>query len=274
MTAGGAKLGYDQIETFWEQAGGPPSAAPLMAAIALAESGGWTDAVAGAAPGSPAKESTDANGGSYGLWQINGSHAGVTGAPPADGGPVPPQSWVQQMFNPLDNAKEAIKVWGGGSGLGAWSTYNSGAYQAFLGGGPTSYQGAVEAAQLTAQATAKAATKGYGSQYDGLVDPTKPVISLPGLFGNITLLDARQMRTIRCVLTIAAGVTIALPGVAIMMLALGLKGPAQRLAAVPGIGAVQKTALGAVGGSSGGATGAAEGVGEGAAETVEAVAAA
>jgi hypothetical protein len=62
-----SKLSYSQLEGVWIQAGGQASMAPLMAAIALAESGGQTNSL-----------NPNDNGGkqsSYGLWQIStGTH--------------------------------------------------------------------------------------------------------------------------------------------------------------------------------------------------------
>jgi len=85
-----------------------------MAAIALAESGG-----------NPSATNPTDNGGtqtSWGLWQISlGNHN------------APAPDWN----NPYTNAKLAIGKLNG-QGLGAWGTYNSGAYKQFMtGAGPT-----------------------------------------------------------------------------------------------------------------------------------------
>ena len=101
---------YGQLETLWEQAGGSKTLAPLMAAIALAESGGD--------PG--AMNYTDNNGTqtSVGLWQVSsGSHSY-------------PSSWT----TPQGNAAEAVAKYQS-QGLGAWGTYTSGAYQQYYQGG-------------------------------------------------------------------------------------------------------------------------------------------
>ena len=61
-------LSYSQLEALWKKAGGNPVMAPLMAAIAEAESSGNPNAT----------NPTDNNGTqtSWGLWQIsNGTHA-------------------------------------------------------------------------------------------------------------------------------------------------------------------------------------------------------
>jgi len=90
---------YSQLQTLWQFAGGTPSRAPLMAAIALAESSGDSNAV------SPA--------GAISLWQVMPFWAGELGMTVAD------------LFVPLDNARAARSISGGGFHVGAWDTcYN------------------------------------------------------------------------------------------------------------------------------------------------------
>lgn len=102
---------YGQLESLWDQAGGPSKDAALMAAIAEAESGGNTTAL-----------NPNDNGGtqsSFGLWQIStGTHT-----PPAS-------NWS----NALENAKLAVQKFFS-QGLTAWGTYTSGAYKQYLQGG-------------------------------------------------------------------------------------------------------------------------------------------
>jgi len=111
-----ATYSYGQLEQLWIQAGGPRAVAPLMAAIALAESGGNPQAA----------NKTD-NGGtqtSWGLWQISdGTH----------------NEPVQGILNPLTNAQQAVDKYKS-QGLGAWGTYTSGAFRKFYKGNvsPTS----------------------------------------------------------------------------------------------------------------------------------------
>jgi hypothetical protein len=107
-----ATLSYSQLEGVWTQAGGDPSLAPLMAAIAEAESSGDPTAT----------NPTDNNGTqtSWGLWQIsNGDHS------------EPDPNWA----DPLTNARLALAKYRSPQGLGAWGTYTSGAYRNFLQGG-------------------------------------------------------------------------------------------------------------------------------------------
>lgn len=97
---------YAQLEGLWDQAGGAPSDAAVMAAIAEAESGGNSGAT-----GADQEE---------GLWQID------------------PHFWPAQYvtYDPLGNAKGAVHV-KAVQGLTAWSTYNSGAYKQYLKSGTT-----------------------------------------------------------------------------------------------------------------------------------------
>ena len=100
---------YAQLEGLWIQAGGSKVLAPLMAAIALAESSGNSDAI------NPVD-----NGGtqtSVGLWQVStGTHDY-------------PAAWL----TPLGNAQEAVAKLQS-QGITAWGTYTSGAYKQYLQG--------------------------------------------------------------------------------------------------------------------------------------------
>lgn len=104
------KLTYAQLESVWEQGGGSPSLAPLMAAIALAESSGDPD--------STNPTDNDGTQTSWGLWQIStGTHA------------EPAPNWN----DPVENARLAVAKYKE-QGLGAWGTYDSGAYKQYLQG--------------------------------------------------------------------------------------------------------------------------------------------
>ena len=112
-----ARLTYGQLEQVWIQGGGSRALAPLMAAIAMAESGGDAGAT----------NPTDNNGTqtSWGLWQISD---GTHNMPSAD------------ILTPLGNARAAVAKYKS-QGLGAWGTYTSGAYRVF-------YRGSVPPGQL------------------------------------------------------------------------------------------------------------------------------
>ena len=108
---------YGELETLWTQAGGPKALAPLMAAIALAESGG-----------NPQATNPNDNGGtqtSWGLWQISD---GTHNQPAAN------------ILSPQVNAKAAVAKYQA-QGLGAWGTYTTGAYKQY-------YQGNIPAQNL------------------------------------------------------------------------------------------------------------------------------
>jgi Lysozyme like domain len=97
---------FNQLETLWTNAGGNPSVAPQMAAIAIAESSG-----------NPVATNNDSDGTTdYGLWQINSIHgfnsAGLTS-------------------NPAYNAEAAVAVYNS-QGFGAWSTYGNSNYETAL----------------------------------------------------------------------------------------------------------------------------------------------
>jgi Lysozyme like domain len=97
-----------RLVELWKQAGGDPKLAVTMAAIALAESGGVTDAES-----PPNKNGTV----DRGLWQINSVHSQYDEA--------------RLLSDPLYNAKAAVAI-ERQQGLKAWTTYRSGAYRGHL----------------------------------------------------------------------------------------------------------------------------------------------
>jgi hypothetical protein len=104
--ASGSAYSFGQLKTLWVLAGGAPSLAPTMAAIALAESGGRSNAH------NPS--------GASGLWQIE---------MPVNAQYVP--GGAANVYNPLANARGAVAI-ERAQGLGAWVTYSSGAYRRYL----------------------------------------------------------------------------------------------------------------------------------------------
>lgn len=104
--ANGTRYSYGQLKSLWILAGGSIALAPTMAAIALAESGGLSNAH------NPS--------GASGLWQIE---------IPVNAGYVP--GGAANVYNPLANARAAVAI-ERDQGLGAWTTYSSGAYRAFM----------------------------------------------------------------------------------------------------------------------------------------------
>ena len=100
--AKGNTYSYGQLKSLWILAGGAPSLASTMAAIAEAESGGRSNAY------NPS--------GASGLWQILGA--------------VDPKDQAH-LFDPYTNAREAVLKYKS-QGLSAWVTYTSGAYRQYL----------------------------------------------------------------------------------------------------------------------------------------------
>jgi len=95
---------YSQIEAIWIQYGGNPAAAPMAAAIALAESGGNPNAV----------NTANSNGTTdRGLWQINSVHG------------------AQSTFDLAANTRAAIAISNNGANWRPWTTYNTGAYRKY-----------------------------------------------------------------------------------------------------------------------------------------------
>jgi hypothetical protein len=125
-----SQLNPQQIADLLKQQGFPQDKIPTMTAIAMAESGGRTQAF------NP--EGLDK---SYGLFQVN-MHGGL--------GPARMKQFglqkESQLFDPETNVKAAKQILGS-QGLGAWSVYKSGKYKEFL---PQAQQ-AAQAAQATPQ---------------------------------------------------------------------------------------------------------------------------
>lgn len=93
----GGTLGCSGLEQLWEAAGGSPSAAPLAASVAMAESSGEQYA---------ASSTND-----VGYWQIN---APIWGS--------------LATTDPLGNARAAVQISHDGTDFAPWTTYQTGAY--------------------------------------------------------------------------------------------------------------------------------------------------
>lgn len=104
LAQGNVQYNYAQLEGIWVQAGGQPGAAPIAAAIAMAESGGNTTAT-----------NQDSNGTvDRGLWQVNSVHG------------------AQSTYDVMGNARAAVAISNNGQNWAPWTTYNTGAYRQFL----------------------------------------------------------------------------------------------------------------------------------------------
>jgi len=110
----------------WQFAGGSAAAAPVAAALALAESGGCQYALAAPTDIRPVQECTyrqTSGEFSIGLWQVN-SYAH-------------PQYDRLSLFDANYNAGAAVAISNNGTDFTAWSTFNSGAYLPYLTPGST-----------------------------------------------------------------------------------------------------------------------------------------
>ena len=201
-------LSYAQLEGLWIRNGGDQSLAPLMAAIAEAESGGDTNSL-----------NPNDNGGrqsSFGLWQIStGTHT------------PPDPNWA----DPDVNARLAIGKLKS-QGLSAWGTYTSGAYKRFLSSSTT------PADPGTGGSLANPASE--NTQLVKVDDTCAWKLSLP-LVGESCLLSKGSVRVILGGLVLTGAVIVGLVGVTVLVV-YGLKrsGAADRIAAatsmVPGVG--------------------------------------
>jgi len=151
-------LSYSDLVSLAEQAGLDHARALTAAAIAEAESGGR-----------PTAHNDNPNTGdnSYGLWQINM----IGGLGPARRAQFGIAS-NDQLTDPLTNAKAMAIISGGGSHWGDWSTYKSGAYKAYLGGGADTGSGDIYTGTL--------GQPGGGGSFTGTTDN-------PCLIGDITM---------------------------------------------------------------------------------------
>ena len=119
QSVGRGKLSAKQIADVARQAGIPEDKIPTMVAIAMAESGGDSEAHNPKYPDN-----------SFGLWQIN-----MLDAPGYQLGAERRQKYGlssnEELKDPLTNAKAAFDILNS-QGLGAWSVYTSGKYKDFL----------------------------------------------------------------------------------------------------------------------------------------------
>lgn len=151
-------LSFVQIEDLWKANGGNPNAAPLMAAIATAESGGRTDAHNARPPDD-----------SWGLWQINYYGRLGPGRTASYGTPA------QLVADPNRQARAAIGISANGSNPAPWTTYTSGAYRQFL---PVGSPGIIPALPTLATGA------GTGPQQG--TDDTEGSWTMPGPIPNVS----------------------------------------------------------------------------------------
>ncbi len=106
-------MNFTQIEKLWTDNGGPAGWAPLMAGIAMAESGGNSTVI---------NDTPRTGDYSVGLWQINYYNGLLASRTNDFGSPAQLQADVNKQ------ARAAISLFGGGPGITNWkndSTYNA-----------------------------------------------------------------------------------------------------------------------------------------------------
>lgn len=104
-------LSSDQVAQLMRNAGFPDSAIPTGVAIAQAESGFQTGNC----------NPNDPYGGSFGLWQINGSH-------------FQGSTTMACAFDPQCSTNFTYQLSNGGQNWSAWGTFTSGLYKQYLNG--------------------------------------------------------------------------------------------------------------------------------------------
>lgn len=239
MTSGAqavsSTLSYGQLEQLWTQAGGNPQMAPLMAAIAMVESGGNPQA------SNPS--------GATGLWQIEWPlHAGVAGT-----------TSQSQLYDPLTNAQAAVALSGnnpstapGNPVYDTWLEWEPpGAYMSYLNGSTASSSSTAQsssgsqltsASQLGSASMQQLLTAGmetYAGQHPGefgfptatldavhkrtysgwraygLYRPTAQAVGFHFLFVNITFIQQSTVRKF-------AGIGIAVVGAFLLLVGLSM----------------------------------------------------
>ena len=106
MSITSTRLAFQNIEQLWIDNGGPAGWAPLMAGIAIAESGGDPSAL---------NDNPATGDYSVGLWQINYFGSLLPGRTASYGSPAALQA------DPNAQAKAAIDLFGGGPGITNWT---------------------------------------------------------------------------------------------------------------------------------------------------------
>jgi hypothetical protein len=195
-------MSFGQIEQLWIANGGSQAMAPVMAAIAIAESGGRSNAL----------NNTPATGDySVGLWQINYYGTLLPGRTAEFGTPASLQG------NANAQAKAAIKLSNNGTNLGPWQgdpvvkAINAGEQI------PTQYtNGSAVSAATTAAATSAATST---------ATQCTPVIGEGGVLGigSATLLNSCQAAEIVGALLMGVGAVVLVVGLAVVLADVGLR---------------------------------------------------
>ncbi len=151
----GTKYSIGDLQGFLRAAGWPEDLIVTMAAIGMAESSGWSGAVADYRDHHPPEYSV-------GLWQINLlAHRNYTEA---------------DMSDPLQNAQAAIEVYQN-EGPRAWGPYITGVYKKFLPASQSAYSSG-----NSAPVSSAAAPPGSNDNGSGAAIGAGTIIALLALF--------------------------------------------------------------------------------------------
>lgn len=157
-------LSASQIAQVAANAGFKGNGLVVAVAVALAESGGNTEAV-----------DHDSNGSTdYGLWQINSVH-GVT---------------QSAMFDPVQNAAEAYNLSSGGSNWSPWVTFTTGAYVGHLPAAQSAVTGVVPGVSLASWYDPGGVLNDIGKAAAAVGNPEDAVGTVTGTAGLISSAEA------------------------------------------------------------------------------------
>ena len=142
------KISDAEIAGYAKAAGVSGDNLAIAVAVALAESGGNTDAHNAIPPDD-----------SYGLWQINMLGSMGTARMKQFG-----LSAKSDLFNPATNAKAMFQISGGGTNWKPWSTYTSGKYRVYLSRGKSAAGNPASSGGTTGTVV----PVGFGDTVDGI----------------------------------------------------------------------------------------------------------
>ena len=237
-------LSYQQIENLWTNNGGDPRWAPLMAAIAEAESSGHPGVL---------NDTPTTGDYSVGLWQINfyGGNAGRATQGVYGGGPgMGYQAVAAKLANdPNQQAKAAVSLFANGAGAGNWA--GDAAWKSWHANGAPAYPTQAQIASWGAATSSGAGTPYTGGAGAGGTQSGGSPNLPPGLgfdvphIGHVTLVTGQQEIEIKGWFLMISGAVVAAVGLAVVLASIGLESKAGQLVnAVPGGRAVKAASAG------------------------------
>jgi hypothetical protein len=209
-------LSYQQIETLWTNNGGDPRWAPLMAAIAEAESGGNTQAL---------NNNPSTGDYSVGLWQINYFQSLMLPRTQKYGSPAYLQA------TPDAQAKAAVDLFAGGAGASNWK--GDAAWRAWQANGGIMYPTQGDLAAWGAR-TSSSGQSGGAAATTGVTPPSGIKV------GGIQIVSAAEVDKIKGWFLMISGGFIASVGLVVVLASVGLESRVGR--AVAGVTPVGRTA--------------------------------